>query len=138
MSFFTNLSNEMYGWALNGRDQDYAKIFQNSHGGGYGMEHGLFILLSVSVLSAVIFYYGVCSTARNATMKNYFSVGLLGMATLVILTYVVLGSGSGVSGIITDSNMLVFNLINIFYYAVLYLVVSIFIKSGSKASNIPF
>lgn len=132
------ISNGLYSWALDTYPgKGYREIFENGPKGGHGMEYGLYILLLVSLFFVVAFYYGVCARdADNATKKNYLTVLLLGMITLVFVNYVALTLLTGYYNTLFNMNMFAFNLLDLVYFVLLYQLWSWLLKDKSNAPNI--
>ena len=136
MEFLNNLSNLMYSWILNPRLDGYREVFQNIHGGGYGMRYSLIVLLVVALLFVLLFYFGISTHADAANKKNYMMTIILGGITLLVATVVVLAFLTDKS-LMFNLNLLYLLLIDIVYFIILYEVFSLIFKGMSKnARNI--
>lgn len=136
--FTVKLSNGLYQWLLDGREENYKVIFSNDGpGAGHGMEYCFFFMFGVSLITALIYYFGIASDINNATKKNYLSSWIMGFICLVAINYagmeVIL---DGNASVLPSFNMVKICLIDIIYYSVLFEVFSLLFKDHSNASNI--
>ena len=126
------LSFYLYDWILE-KGGAFHQVYENN--GGRGMFWAFVFLLAVSIIAAAIFYFGVSKTIEKANKKNYWTVFLLGMLTLVIVTVVGLRLITGYAKPdFWSMNLLKLNLINIAYYLVLFEVWSLVFMPMSKAT----
>lgn len=136
--FTVKLSNGLYQWLLDSREENYKVIFSNDGpGAGHGMEYCFFFMLGVSLITALLYYYWIASDINNATKKNYLSSWIMGFICLVAINYagmeVIL---DGNASVLPSFNMVKICLIDTIYYSVLFEVFSSLFKRYSNASNI--
>lgn len=135
MSLIEKISEILYAWLMNARDADY-KFFQNGHGYGNGMEYLCIALLLVPLLFAVYFYFVQAKKLANATRNAYLVIFLLGLLTLIVVSYVTMYSFVGYESVFLDGNMFKAMLGNLVYYTILYQLYSWFMKEISSVPNL--
>lgn len=134
ISLLSDISRAIYAWTLNTRADDFIYL-QNSVGGGYGMQWTFLLMLAVSLIGVLCYYYGIASQAVKATKQNYIVVFILSLLTMWVLDYVILYTVAEMDDPMTW-NVLKLNLVNTVYFAIMYEIWSLFIKGSSKAPNI--
>lgn len=135
ISLLSDISRAIYEWALETTNYNDFQYLSNAPGCGYGMQWAFLIMLVVSVIGVCCYYFGVAGNAVKATKNNYIWVFILSLLTMWVLDYVILYTVSEMNDPLTW-NVLKLNLLNSVYFAVMYEIYSIFIKSGSNAPNI--
>ena len=136
MEIFRKISNAIYQWILDQNAEDYSVIYQYEDG-GKGMLWCFWILLAVSLLSVLMYYFVIVKGNQdNASRKNYLITFVLGLITLIVVNIVVLKlchDGSDVS--FFTMNLLKINFIDIVYYTILFEVWSLVFKGMSEDPN---
>lgn len=139
MKGLKNLSKTLYDWLLNQHEVirgDETYHFLSVKAGQDGMLYAFIIVVLISLLSAVVFYYGISKNASSATKKNYVVSSLLGFVTVVVLNYLVVFLVCKWGTCLMSLNMLKICLIDIVYYFVLHEIWSLIIKGKSNARTI--
>lgn len=98
-----------------------------------GSEWEIILLLGVSVIAALIYYFVVAAKLRNATAANYFITFGISLLTMLLLTFFLLPVivHCPISDI-WDMNLLKFSLLTIFYYTLLFEVFSLVFMNLSR------
>lgn len=134
------LAKIFFQWVTNTlEEQDGVNTFEtylSDSNGGYGFSWLFLVLVIVSLLTAVIFYYGIAQSSSNATKKNYVITSLLGLITMLVLNFVVVFLFCDWSSCFSSGNMWKICAIDVAYYFILFEVWSLLVKGKSKANTI--
>lgn len=136
MEILSKLSSNLFNWVLHTDKSDYQYLSNN---GGHGLAIALAILLVVSLLVALIYYFVLSKTTVNATKKNYISVGIMGMIVMVLLYFLIIKFMTDFENILFSANMWKLIVISCIYYLILYGIVwsELFREiPGTRAKNI--
>ena len=102
---------------------------------GHGKEYCFYILLLVSIIFVLMFYFGVARKVQNATKQNYRGIFVMGYITLVILNCVCIATFVSPSAVVTFP-MLQICVWDILWYSIFYEVCSLLVKVYSNAQNL--
>jgi len=102
---------------------------------GHGKEYCFYFMLLLSIVFALVFYFGIASNVQNATKQNYRGIYFMGYITLVVLSCI------GIAAFVTPSAvmsmpMLEICLWDILWYSIVFEVTSLLFKDLSNAQGL--
>lgn len=135
-----NLARIFYKWVIDTNeyqnDVNTWETYLDMTQGAGGLSYLFLTLIVISLVTAVIFYYGIAKNVSAATKKNYVVVCLMGLVTLLVFNFVVAFVGCEWSSCLSSWNMWKICLIDILYYFILFEIWSLLIKGKSNAETI--
>lgn len=131
MEFISTIADAIFGWVLDANSSDYGTITNNEVPAWV-----LIMLFIVTLATTCSFYFGVAKVAANATKKNYIIVFFLGLFVLWLVNLIIIPTIVDNWDYAFDMNNILLSLVDSLYYAILYEIISIFIKDQSNAKYI--
>ena len=130
--FFERISSFLYEWGIDATENNFVEVFGHE---GHGMEYCLYILIGISLLFPLIFYFFIAKDVNNATPKNYLLMMLMGYIVLAAVNYLVIATIFG-NELLSSTNLFWITILDIVYYMLLFELWSWVFKGMSNASNI--
>ena len=130
--FFERISSFLYEWGIDATENNFVEVFGHE---GHGMEYCLYILIGISLLFPLIFYFFIAKDVNNATPKNYLLMMLMGYIVLAAVNYLVIATIFG-NELLSSTNLFWITILDIVYYILLFELWSWVFKGMSNASNI--
>lgn len=131
MDFLSTIADTLYGWILDANSGDYGTITN------LNVPAWVFtMMIIISTGTVCSYYYGVAKVVANATKKNYIVVFLLGLLVLWLANFIIIPTIIDDWDYAFGTNNLMLSVIDTLYYAILYEIISIFVKDKSNAKHI--
>lgn len=131
MDFIRTIAEAIYLWALDANASGFNIICNNDV-----TSWTLIMLVLITALTVLSFYYVVAKVASNATRRNYLVVFGLGLLVLMLAVFIIVPTIVDNWEYTFDENNLRLAGINAIYYIIVYEVSSLFAKEASNAKHI--
>lgn len=137
MSGITNLSKFIYQFAYKHPNDvdDEVQTLNDILIGNSGFSYLFWLLIVVSGLTAVVYYYGIAAKAASATKQNYIVSSILGLITLLVFNFLFLFLFCDFKECLQSKIMWLITLLDIVYYFICHELWSLLIKDGIPFVN---